>query len=145
MPHDFVSFHVCEIEKLIVCCIFAKKSYYNLTKNNHIFQASVTERCTSLSKSSGIFRQNPLKVPVKKLNIWKNFTSRKLLHKKILRFPVRFFSLIYRSLLVSYNANIFCIRIHICQKYFFPVLIFLRWKVKESFWITFVTRFHQFI
>ena len=31
------------------------------------YQASVTERCTSLSKCSGMFRQNLLKVPVKKL------------------------------------------------------------------------------
>ena len=30
-------------------------------------QASVTERCTCLSKRSGMFRQNLLKVPVKKL------------------------------------------------------------------------------
>ena len=55
--------------KPVVWCIFAKKNYYHLTKNNHEFQASVIERCTSLSKSSGIFRKNPLKVPVKKLNI----------------------------------------------------------------------------
>ena len=47
----------------------AKENYYNLTKNNHKFQASVTERYTSLSKSSGIFRQNPLKAPVKKLKL----------------------------------------------------------------------------
>ena len=56
------------IEKLIVWCISAKKDYDNLTKNNHKFQASATESYTSLSKSSGMFRQNPLKVPVKKLN-----------------------------------------------------------------------------
>ena len=40
---------------------------------NHKFQASVAERYTFLSKSSGIFRQNPLKAPVKKLNIKKTF------------------------------------------------------------------------
>ena len=125
--------------------VFLLRKIISLTKNNHIFQASVTERCASLSKSSGIFRQNPLRVRVKKLNIWKNFATRELLHKKILRFPVRFLSLIYRSLLVWYNTNIFCIRIHICQKYFFLLLLFLRWKAKESFWITFATWFHQFI
>ena len=64
-----------------VWCVSAKKHYYNLTKNNHKFQASVTERCTSLSKSSEIFRQNPLKVPKKKLNLRKNFTTHELLHK----------------------------------------------------------------
>ena len=66
-PYDFDSF-LFIIEKLIVRCISAKKNYDNLTKNNHKFQASATERCTSLSKSSGMFRQNPLKVPLKKLN-----------------------------------------------------------------------------
>ena len=28
-------------------------------------------------------------------------------------------------------AYIFCIRIHICKTYFFPVLLFLRWKAKD--------------
>ena len=69
VPNDFVSFSVYNIEKLIFWCISASKKYYNLTKNNHKFLATVTERCTFLSKSSGIFRQNPLKVPVKKLNL----------------------------------------------------------------------------
>ena len=55
--------------KPVVWCISAKKNYYNLTKNKHEFPARVTKRCTSLSKSSGIFWKNPLKVPVKKLNI----------------------------------------------------------------------------
>ena len=55
--------------KPVVWCISAKKNYDDLTKNNTEFQATVTERCTSLSKSSGIFWQNPLKVPVKKLNL----------------------------------------------------------------------------
>ena len=35
-----------------------KENYYNLTKNSHKFQTSVTERCTFLSKRSGMFRQN---------------------------------------------------------------------------------------
>ena len=34
-----------------------------------ILKISVSERCNSLSKSYGIFRQNPFKVPVTKLNI----------------------------------------------------------------------------
>ena len=57
----------CNIEKFIVCCVSATKNY-NL-KNSHTFQARVTERCTSLSNSSAIFRQNPLKVFMKKLNL----------------------------------------------------------------------------
>ena len=59
VQHDFVGFFICNVEKPIVWCISAKEIYYN-TKNNHKFQASVAERYTSLSKSSGIFRQNPL-------------------------------------------------------------------------------------
>ena len=69
MSHDFVSFFVWNIEKFIACCISAKKNYHNLAKISHKFQAGVTERCTSLSKSSGIFRQNPSKVTVKKLDL----------------------------------------------------------------------------
>ena len=57
----------CNVKKLIVWCISSKKNYDYLTNNNHKFQASVTERCTSLSKSSRIFPQNPLKVPGKKV------------------------------------------------------------------------------
>ena len=68
VPHDFIALFVTSI-KHVGWCISDKKNYYNLTKNNHEFQASVTERCTFLSKSSGIFWQNPLKVPVKKLNL----------------------------------------------------------------------------
>ena len=59
VPHDFISFFVCNIEEKVL------QSY----ENKHKFQASVTEKYTSLSKSSGIFQQNPLKVPVKKLNL----------------------------------------------------------------------------
>ena len=55
--------------KPVAWCISAKKNYDDLTKNNPEFQATVTERGTSLSKSSGIFWQNPLKIPVKKLNL----------------------------------------------------------------------------
>ena len=69
VPHNFVSFIVCNIVRPIVWCISAKDNYYSLTKYNHKFQASVTKRYTSLSKSSGIFRKNPLKAPVKKSNL----------------------------------------------------------------------------
>ena len=46
-----------------------KENYYNLTKNSRKFQTSVTERCTFLSKRSGMFRQNVLKQPGKKINL----------------------------------------------------------------------------
>ena len=46
---------------------------------------------------------------------------------------------------MSYIAHIFCICIHICKRYYFPLLLFLRWKAKEkisySFWITFATTY----
>ena len=69
MPRDLFNLFVCNIEKFIVWCISAKENYYNLTKNSRKFQASVTERCTSLNKRSGMFRQKLFKVPVKKLNL----------------------------------------------------------------------------
>ena len=69
VPSDLFKLFVCNIEKLIVWCISAKKNYYNITKNNRTFQASVTERCNSLIKHSGTFRQNLSKVPVKKVNL----------------------------------------------------------------------------
>ena len=69
VAHDFVSFFVCNIKKVIVWCIYVRKKYYNLTKNKLKFQVSVTEWYTSLDKGPGIFRQNPLKVPVKKSNL----------------------------------------------------------------------------
>ena len=62
MSHNFVSFFVCNTEKLVVWCITARKNDCNLTKNNHKFQASMTERRTALNKGF----QNSLKVPVKK-------------------------------------------------------------------------------
>ena len=42
------------------------------------------------------------------------------------------YQLIYSSLLLSYIAYIMCIRINICNKYYFPLLLFLRWKAKEK-------------
>ena len=67
MPRDPFNLFVCNIEKLIVWCISANRNY--LVRNSRKFQASVTERCTSLSKRSGMFRQNLLKVPVKRMNL----------------------------------------------------------------------------
>ena len=64
-----------------------------LPKHNPIFQASIAERCSCLSKRSGLFRQNPLKVTVKKLNKFEL-----ILHKRLLRFPAKFFSSIHKSL-----------------------------------------------
>ena len=56
-------------KKFIVRYISAKENYYNLTKNSRKFQASVTERFTSLSKHSGIFRQKVLNVLAQKLSL----------------------------------------------------------------------------
>ena len=108
VPRDFVSFFVCDMKKLIACCcISAKKNDYSLTNNGRRFQASVTERSTSLSKSCGIFRQISSKVPVKKLNLQKNFTRHELLHKWFLRFPVRFFHLFTEACLYLIQLTYF--------------------------------------
>ena len=108
VPRDSVSFSVCDMKKLIACCcISTKKNYYNLTKNSRIFQASVTERCTSLSKSSGILRQISSKVPVKKLNLQKNFTRHELLRKWFLRFPLKFFHLFTEACLYLIQLTYF--------------------------------------
>ena len=48
---------------------FCKEKLLQYYEKNHEFQASVTERCTTLSKSSGIFMLNPFKVPVKKIKL----------------------------------------------------------------------------
>ena len=81
MPCGLFNFFVGSIEILVIWCISAKENHYDLGKNSPKFQASVTERYTSLSRRSGMFRQNLLKVPVKKLNLRKFFTAHKLLHK----------------------------------------------------------------
>ena len=77
--------------KLIVWRISAKENYFNLTKNSRKFQSSVNRRYSSLSKRSGMFRQNLLKVAVKKLNLKNLFTTHELLQNWFLRFPVGFF------------------------------------------------------
>ena len=73
---------VCNIEKLIIVwCISDKENHYDLTKNSPKFEASVTEKCISLSEHSGMFRQNFLKLPLKKLAPKKPFTTHELLYK----------------------------------------------------------------
>ena len=74
---------------LFFWCVSAKKKYYSLVKNNHKFPASVMERCTSLSKSSGIFQQNPLKVPV---NIFLTYLQKRVCIKY------------YKHILYSYSS-----------------------------------------
>ena len=99
------------------------ENYYNLTKNSRKFQTSVTERCTSPSKRSGMFRQNRLKVPVKKLNLYKNLYYTRSSSQVILRLRLNFFSPIYLStyLQKTFIAHMFCICIHICKRYYFPL------------------------
>ena len=143
IPHDFVSFFVCNIEKLIFWCIFTSKKYYNLMKNNHKFLANVTERCTSLSKSSGIFQQNALKVPMKMLNFLKKFTTHELLHKGLLRFPVRLFlTYLQKPACVIYGRHILYSHSYL-KKVFLPASAVPEMeserKLNLSFWITFAT------
>ena len=60
------------------------------------------------------FATNVFKVPVKKLNLYKDFTTHERFYKRLLRFPERFFILIYRSLFVS------------LQTYFVFVFVFVK-------------------
>ena len=64
------------------------------------YQASVTERCASLSKRSGMFRQNLLQVPLR--------TSSQMIFKISRRIFFHLFTYppIYRTLLVPYIAHI---------------------------------------
>ena len=64
MPRDLLNLFVCNIKKLS-----AKENCYSLTNNSRKFQESVTQRCISVSKRSGMFWQNLLKASVKKLNL----------------------------------------------------------------------------
>ena len=49
--------------------VFLPRKIIQSHKKTRKFKTSVTERCTSLSKHSGMFRQNLFKVPVKELNL----------------------------------------------------------------------------
>ena len=114
-----------------------KENYCNLTKNSRKFPASVTERCTLFSKRFGISAKC-FESTWEKINLWKIFTTNELLHKWLLRFPVGFFFHLFtfppicRSLFLSYTAHIFCICIHICKRYYIPVLLSWDGKRKKS-------------
>ena len=69
MPCDRFNLFVCNIKKPIAGCISAKENYFNLTKNRGKFQASATERWTSLSKHFRMFWQNLLKLLVKRFGL----------------------------------------------------------------------------
>ena len=130
---------VCNIEKLIVRCIYAKIIYYNLTKNSRKFQASVTERCSSFSTHSGIFQQNLLK------NACEKVESLKILYCTCF-FHLFTNALIYRSLLVSYITHIFVfIFVKGITSRFYNSWDGKRKKNQSYFWITFATWFDQFI
>ena len=112
VPHDFVIFFICNIEKPIYCCIPAKKSHYNLTKNK--FQATVTERCILPVIVWEYFATNALKVPVNKLNLQTDFTTHEPFYKRLLRFPERF----------SYQYTEACL--YHWQTYFVFVFVFVK-------------------
>ena len=70
MPRDLFNVFVDSIEILVVWCISAKENHCNLQKIAvNLRRVSIKERCTSLTRRSGMFRQNLLKAPVKKLNL----------------------------------------------------------------------------
>ena len=122
MSHDFFSFFICNIKKLIVLRVSAKENYNNLTKNSPEFQANVTERCTSLSKRYRMFWENLLKVPVKNRIFKKPLLHMNFFTRDFWGFQEDFFHLfssppIYRSLFVPRIAHVFCICMHSCKRY----------------------------
>ena len=115
--------------------VASRNLLFGVFKEN--YQTSITERCTFLSKRSGISAKSFE-------STWGKNKSLKNLYYKLTSsqvicsgFQQDFFHLfayppIYRSLFVSYIAHILCICIHICKRYYFPLLLFLRWKAKEK-------------
>ena len=126
------SFFASSIERFIACCISAKKGSCYVTKNSHKFSERVTDSCASLSNNFGIFLQNSSKVPLKKLNLQKTLKYTWTSSQVVFEVSSRFFSYIYRSLLLSYTIDIFCIRIHICKTYFFPLFYSRDGKRKKN-------------
>ena len=63
VPHDLFNLYVISRNSLFGAFLPRKIIAILLTKNSRKFQARVTERSTSLSKRSGMFQQNLLKVP----------------------------------------------------------------------------------
>ena len=130
MPHDFVSFFVCNIEKLIVWCVSAKKNYYSLTKNPINFR-QVSLKGVLLSKFRNIAAKSCKSTcekvkSLKRLNYIWTFSSQvtfKISSKIFLTSPQKSVCILYGHIYI---------RIHICKTYFFPLLLFLRWKAKEK-------------
>ena len=60
MPRDFLISLFATSRNLLLRVLLPRK-------NSRKFQASVTERCTSLCKRSGMFLKKILKLPMKKL------------------------------------------------------------------------------
>ena len=76
-------------------------------------------------------------------NLYYKWTSSQVIFKVSSRiFFFFFFSPItfppiYRSLCVPYITHIICICIHICKRYYFLLLLFLRWNAKEKLVLVF--------
>ena len=62
-------FSFFETLRILLFGVFLQRKIITILRKNHEFQASVTERCTTLNKSSGIFMLNTFKVPVKKIKL----------------------------------------------------------------------------
>ena len=121
----------------VVWCISAKENYCNLRKIALNFRRVSLKGVLLLVGVLECFGKT-FKSTCEKVESLKSFTANKLLHKWFLRLPVGFFfhlftyPLIYSSLIVSYIAHISCICIHICKRYYFPYLLFLRRKAKKK-------------
>ena len=73
--------------------------------------------CTSLSKNSEIFRKNPFKSTCHKVKSLKELCyTDNILHKWLLRFPVRFFSTIFTEACLY----------HVWQTYFLFIFPFVK-------------------
>ena len=124
---QFFCFLLRNIEKLIVWHISVKINHYDLTKNSHQFQASVTKTCPFLSKRSGMFQQNLLKKLSLKKILYYSWTSSQVIFKVSMMFVI-FLSI---HMFTSYITYIFCICILISKSFYFSLLLFLIWKSKE--------------
>ena len=123
--------------------------YLFVTSRNLLFGVFLPRKIiTILRKIADIFRQVSLKEVLLSVSVLECFREKvgslKTLYctrtsaQVIVRVSSRIFfhlftfPLIYSSLFVFYIVHILCSCIHIRKRYYFPLLLFLRWKAKEK-------------
>ena len=127
VPHDFVIFFICNIENLFIAVFLPRKVIIILRKIN--FKRLSTVIVYSPSNSLGIFRHKCFKSTCEQVKSSNRLYYAWTFLQEAFKVSWKIFIPIYRSLFVSL-ANIFCIRICICKKYSFALLLFLGWKAK---------------